>query len=111
MIPFILIGAIAAAIRRSQIAPAIDVPQFRGGGVDQNAVAAPQPIVPLALADRYYPGPAPASRGIPTLPAIPDLSELTAMDQIMAWPDEAGFTAPQIEPLEVQDTLNYGPVQ
>jgi hypothetical protein len=33
------------------------------------------------------------------------------MDQIMAWPDEAGFTAPQIEPLEVQDTLNYGPVQ
>lgn len=110
MLPFLVIGAIAAAIRRQNLPQAIDVPQWPGQPM--NAVAAPQHIAPVALADRFVAGPSPAqlAGGLPTsLGAIPPLSLLTEFDFVMDTPGAGSIEPVQIDPW--QNRIGYGPVR
>lgn len=110
MLPLIIGGIIAAWIRRNQYGQAVQIPQFRGGGVDQNAVAAPQPIIPLAMGDTIYPGNPPRGPGQPVgLGSIPELSELTEFEPVMGLPDPDAISAVQINPNP--HNISYGTIR
>jgi hypothetical protein len=111
MLHFLLLSAIGAAIRRAQQQPpALDVPQWPGD--QMNAVGAPQPIAPVALADRFVPGPSPAqmARGLPTsLGPLPPLSLLTEFDFVMDTPGNGSIEPVQVDPM--QNRIGYGPIR
>ncbi len=110
MLPLIIGGIIAAMIRRNQYGQPIQIPQYRGGGVEQNAVAAPQPIIPLAMGDEVYPGSPPPGPGQPVgLGGIPELSGLTEFEPVMGLPDPDAIQAVQINPS--QNNISYGPIR
>lgn len=112
MLPIIIGGILAAlAVKRNPFGgQAVEIPQFRGGGVEQNAVAAPQPIVPLAMGGEVYPGSPPPGPMQPVgLGSIPDLSELTEFEHVMALPDPDALLAVQINPN--MNNISYGRIR
>jgi len=112
MLPLFVIGAIVSAIRRSQMAPAIQVPQSRNAADYANAIAASQAIVPMALRDTVVLGPTPAmlSGNLPVgLGAIPDLSLLTEFECVMDTPQPDAVEAVQINPST--SFLSYGAIK